>query len=190
LKAPSCPTFPPRWSSASAIFLTTPAPGLSRRGALTAPGCYAPSCVEPWPRRAAPRSPHRVDVTKTPSRTKADPVCGRCGRSPKGKMLVANRHRSGNRRARRPPPGGDQGLFHRLVAWLHRGRRRPGRYDSKPTAGRPCIPPPTSGTSHVVGAMAAHAVLPRIHRAFSNAKTWALRGYRTCDRRWVLLGSM
>ena len=30
---------------------------------------------------------------------------------------------------------------------------------------------------HVVGAMAAHVVLPWIHRAFSNAKTWALGVY-------------
>jgi hypothetical protein len=78
-------------------------------------------------------------VTKTPLRTKADPVCGRCGCSPKGKMLVANRHRSGNRPARRPPPGRDQGLFHRLVAWLHRGRLAPGA--TIKTDGRPSLHP-------------------------------------------------
>jgi hypothetical protein len=30
---------------------------------------------------------------------------------------------------------------------------------------------------HVVDAMAAHIVLPWVHRAFSNAKTWALGVY-------------
>jgi hypothetical protein len=113
-----------------------------------------------------------VDVTEIPLRTKADRVCGRGGRSPKGKMLVANRHRSRKRRARRPPPDRDQGLFRRLAA------RRPGRYDQNQRQAVPTPAPPTSGSSHVVGAMAAHAVLPRIHRAFSNVKTWALRGYQ------------
>ncbi len=35
---------------------------------------------------------------------------------------------------------------------------------------------------HVVGAMAAHIVLPWVHRAFSNAKTWALGVYHGLRR--------
>src|SRR5271166_6229434 len=35
---------------------------------------------------------------------------------------------------------------------------------------------------HVVGAMAAHVVLPWVHRAFSNAKTWALGVYHGLRR--------
>ena len=54
------------------------------------------------------------------------------------------------------------------------------------TDGRPSYTcGPTSGTSHVVGAMAAHAVLPWIHRAFSTAKLGARRlsrGYRGLRR--------
>jgi hypothetical protein len=36
--------------------------------------------------------------------------------------------------------------------------------------------------AHVVGVMAAHVVLPWIHRAFSNAKTWALGVYQGLRR--------
>src|SRR5271165_2527378 len=54
---------------------------------------------------------------------------------------------------------------------------------SKPTAGRPTPAPPTSGTSPMSsGAMAAHVVLPWVHRAFSNAKTWALGVYHGLRR--------
>jgi hypothetical protein len=35
--------------------------------------------------------------------------------------------------------------------------------------------------AHVVGVMAAHVVLPWIHRAFSNAKTWASASTTGCD---------
>ena len=35
-------------------------------------------------------------------------------------------------------------------------------------------PPNVTHEPHVVGTMAAHVVLPGIHRVFSNLKTWAL----------------
>ena len=57
-------------------------------------GSYASAClvypswVRPWPRRAERRLPQRVDVTELPLQTKANSVCGRGGRSPKGKTKL------------------------------------------------------------------------------------------------------
>ena len=43
--------------------------------------------------------------------------------------------------------------------------------------------PGVSHDPHVVGPMAAHIVLPWVHRVFSNLKTWTLRVYHGLRRK-------
>jgi hypothetical protein len=59
-------------------------------GSYTSACLVRPSCVRLWPRRAERLLPQRGRRDRAPVQTKADSV-GRGGRSPEGKMLVANR---------------------------------------------------------------------------------------------------
>lgn len=52
------------------------------------------------------------------------------------------------------------------------------------TDGRPAYPG-VSHDVHVVGKMAAHVVLPWVHRIFSNLKVWALGVYHGLRRKHV-----
>ena len=123
-----------------------------------------------------------VDETEIPLRTKADPVCGGGGRSPQGKMFVA-----GAVEVENDAPGRlrlaaikdfSAASLHGFVA----ANVAPGatiKTDGWPSyAGAPDV----RHEPHVVGAMAAHVVLPWVHRAFSNAKTWALGVYHGLRR--------
>ena len=123
-----------------------------------------------------------VDETEIPLRTKTDPVCGGGGRSPQGKMFVA-----GAVEVENDAPGRlrlaaikdfSAASLHGFVA----ANVAPGatiKTDGWPSYARA---PDVRHEPHVVGAMAAHAVLPWVHRAFSNAKTWALGVYHGLRR--------
>jgi ISXO2-like transposase domain len=114
-----------------------------------------------------------VDEAEIPLRTKADPVCGSGGRSPTAKCSSPAPSKS-KRRAWTPSPSRYQGLLGRLAAWLRRRQHRPWRDDQNR---RLTVLHPRLRRPAVVGAVAAHIVLPWVHRAFSNAKTWALGVY-------------
>ena len=123
-----------------------------------------------------------VDETEIPLRTKTDPVCGGGGRSPQGKMFVA-----GAVEVENDAPGRlrlaaikdfSAASLHGFVA----ANVAPGatiKTDGWPSYARA---PDVRHEPHVVGAMAAHVVLPWVHRAFSNAKTWALGVYHGLRR--------
>lgn len=124
-----------------------------------------------------------MDETTIPFRTHDDPPAGGQGRSHQGKMLVAGAVEitdGGPRRIRLraiPDFSGEalKGVVADTVApgstiktdgWA-------GYADSADVAHEP----------HVIGSMAAHIVLPWVHRVFSNLKTWALGVYHGMRRK-------
>jgi transposase-like protein len=116
-----------------------------------------------------------VDETVIPFRTKDDPPAGGHGRSPIGKIVVigAVELLGGNRPGRIrleviPDYRGDtlKGFIERNV--------QPGSHiwtdDNKSYYGLRGY----KHTPRVIGKMAAHVIMPWIHRAFSNMKRWAM----------------
>src|SRR5512132_2900931 len=127
-------------------------------------------------RLAAGRS-RRGRRTEILLRTKDDPVAGGGGRSHQGKMLVA-----GAVEVADGAPGRirlaeitdfSAPSLHGFVA----ANVAPGT--TIRTDGRSAYPgaPDVAHDPHVIGPIAAHVVLPWIHRVFSNLKTWALGVY-------------
>jgi hypothetical protein len=115
-------------------------------------------------------------------RTKADPVCGGGGRSPQGKMFVAGaveveNDAPGRLRLAAIKDFSAASLHGFVVANVAPGATI--KTDGWPSYARA---PDVRHEPHVVGAMAAHVVLPWVHRAFSNAKTWALGVYHGLRR--------
>ena len=118
-----------------------------------------------------------IDETTINHRTKHDPVAGGHGRSHDGKLLIAGAVE---------------------ITGRGPGRIRLARIDDFSAASlhafiKDNIAPATTAKTdgwaaytgmpakrhqpHVIGSMAAHVVLPWIHRVFSNLKTWALGVY-------------
>ena len=118
-----------------------------------------------------------VDETTLPLRTKDDPVAGGGGRSAQGKMRIVGAVEVG---------GGGPGRI-RLAkiedfsaASLHGFvAANVAQGATIKTDGWAAYPgtPDVAHDPHVVGKMAAHVVLPWIHRVFANLKTWALGVY-------------
>jgi transposase-like protein len=135
------------------------------------------------PARALLSGTVEIDETQISHRTKDDPVAGGGGRSPHGKMQI--------------------------IAAVEVVAQAPGRLrlgvikDASAASLHPFIKanvipgailktdgwsayPGVAGFSHqphVVGTMAAHIVLPWVHRVFSNLKTWALGVYHGLRRK-------
>ncbi len=118
-----------------------------------------------------------VDETSIPLRTKDDPITPQSGRSEQGKLLIAGAveiHGRGPGRARLAVirdysaatlggfVGGNVVAGSTVVSdgWSGYARLKAVKHDPK-----------------VVGPMAAHVLLPWIHRVFANAKRWALGVY-------------
>jgi transposase-like protein len=141
-----------------------------------------------------------VDETAIPFRTKDDPPAGGQGRSHAGKLLVvgAVEIKSGKK--------AKLTLGRRLLAAIRQASRRVRLAtitdycaDTLHTFMTDNIAPHsiarTDGLAsylgapgvthepHIVGPMAAHIVLPSIHRVFSNLKTWALGVYHGLRRK-------
>ena len=126
-----------------------------------------------------------VDETEIACRSKNDPVTGGGGRSHQGKMLVVG--------AVEVEDGGLGPGRIRLsqvadysAASLHAflaANVAPGA--TAKTDGWPGYPGAAGITHdpHVVGKMAAHIVLPWVHRIFSNLKVWALGVYHGLRRK-------
>jgi transposase-like protein len=124
-----------------------------------------------------------VDETSIPFRTQDEPVAAKPGRSGEGKLLIA-----GAVEIRGKAPGrarlaviGDYSArsLESFVAaaiaegstvvsdgWSGYARLKDVRHDPK-----------------IVGPMAAHVVLPWVHRAFANTKRWALGVYHGLRRK-------
>ena len=123
-----------------------------------------------------------VDETEIPCRAKDDPPTAGGGRSRQGKLLIAG--------AVEVRPGGPARI--RLAAIedfsarsLHaflKADLAPGA--TAKTDGWSGYPgaPGVDHEPHVIGPMAAHVVLPWVHRVFANLKTWALGVYHGLRR--------
>jgi ISXO2-like transposase domain/Transposase zinc-ribbon domain len=123
-----------------------------------------------------------VDETEIPCRAKDDPPTGAGGRSGRGKLLIAG--------AVEVRPGGParirlaaiedfsaRSLHAFLAADLAPGATaRTDGWSGYPGA------PGVDHEPHVIGPMAAHVVLPWVHRVFANLKTWALGVYHGLRR--------
>jgi predicted RNA-binding Zn-ribbon protein involved in translation (DUF1610 family) len=123
-----------------------------------------------------------VDETELPCRTKNDPTTGGGGRSHQGKMPVVGAveiHDGGPGRIRVAKLADySASSLHAFIA----ANLAPGT--TAKTDGWPGYPgaPGVSHDPHVIGPMAAHVVLPWVHRVFSNLKTWALGVYHGLRR--------
>ncbi len=123
-----------------------------------------------------------VDETTINCRSKDDPPAGGGGRSHQGKLLVAgaievNDDRPGRLRLAAIADFSADCLHAFLGANLAPGTT--AKTDG--WAGYPGAPDLTH-EPHVVGPMAAHIVLPWVHRVFANLKTWALGVYHGLRR--------
>ena len=134
------------------------------------------------PARALLSGVVEIDETQVSYRTKDDPVTGGGGRSPDGKMQVAVAVEIVDEAPGRLRLGTIEDCLVGQPSPVHQGQRRRGLH------------PQTDGwraylgvggfnhEPHVVGAMAAHVVLPWVHRVISNLKTWALGVYHGLRR--------
>ena len=118
-----------------------------------------------------------VDEATIACRTRDDPPAGGGGRSHQGKLLIAGAVEVGDGgpgriRLARIPDFSTRSLHAFLAANLALGATaRTDGWASYPGA------PGLTHDPHIVGTMAAHVVLPWVHRVFSNLKTWALGVY-------------
>lgn len=124
-----------------------------------------------------------VDETAIAQRTRDDPPAGGQGRSRQGKMLVAGAVEvigkgPGRVRLAAIEDCSTASLHAFLAASIQPGAI--AKTDGWPGYNNP---PGIGHQPHVVGAMAAHVVLPWIHRLFANLKTWALGVYHGLRRK-------
>ena len=127
-----------------------------------------------------------IDETSLPFRTKNDPASGGPGRSHDGKLLVVGGIEVGD--------GNKPGRL-RLAALTDYGAGSLNAFIARNIA--PASTAKTDGWAgyagvpvdqhdpHVIGAMAAHLVLPWIHQMFSNLKGWARGVYHGLRRKYL-----
>jgi hypothetical protein len=137
------------------------------------------------PGRSALAGLIEVDETEIPCRGKNDPVTGGGGRSHQGKMLIVGAVEvedggAGPGRIRLGEvPDYSAASLHPFIA----DNLAPGA--TAKTDGWSAYPgaPSVKHDPHVIGKMAAHIVLPWVHRIFSNLKVWALGVYHGLRRK-------
>jgi hypothetical protein len=123
-----------------------------------------------------------VDETGIPCRSKDDPPCGGRGRSHQGKILAAGavevtEEGPGRLRLAAVDDFSAESLHPFIEVNIEAGAT--AKTDGwKSYLGAPSV----THEPHVIGPMAAHIVLPWIHRVFSNLKTWALGVYHGLRR--------
>jgi hypothetical protein len=123
-----------------------------------------------------------ADETTFPCRSQEDPVTGGGGRSAQGKLLIA-----GAVEVRHGKPGRirlteiEDFSATSLHAFLATNLTPDATAKTDGWAGYPGAKN-INHDPHVVGPMAAHIVLPWIHRVFANFKTWALGVYHGLRR--------
>jgi len=126
-----------------------------------------------------------VDETEITCRSKNDPVSGGGGRSHHGKILVVgavevegNGAGPGRIRLDQVPDYSASSLHAFLAANLTPGATaKTDGWSGYPGAAGLVHDP------HIVGKMAAHVILPWVHRIFSNLKVWALGVYHGLRRK-------
>ena len=126
-----------------------------------------------------------VDETELPCRTRNDPPSGGGGRSHQGKILLA-----GAVEVRGEGPGRirlsviSDFSAKSLRGFLKDAVASGATVKTDGWSGYPGAPD-VAHDPHVVGSMAAHIVLPWVHRVFSNMKTWALGVYHGLRRKHI-----
>ncbi len=124
-----------------------------------------------------------IDETTINHRTRNDPPAGGPGRSHEGKLLIAGAveivGRGPGRIRLAHVRDYSAGSLHPFIGTT----TAPGTVAR--TDGWSAYPgaPGVWHDRHVIGPMAAHIVLPWIHRVFSNLKTWALGVYHSLRRK-------
>jgi predicted RNA-binding Zn-ribbon protein involved in translation (DUF1610 family) len=128
-----------------------------------------------------------VDETEIACRSKHDPLSGGGGRSRQGKILVVGAVEvqdggfgPGRVRLKEIPDYSAARLHAFLATDL-----APGATAKTDGLASYVGAPSLRHDRHVVGKMAAHIVLPWVHRAFSNLKVWALGVYHGLRRKHV-----
>lgn len=128
-----------------------------------------------------------VDETEIACRSKHDPLSGGGGRSRQGKILVVGAVEvqdggfgPGRVRLKEIPDYSAASLHAFLATDL-----APGATAKTDGLASYVGAPSVRHDPHVVGKMAAHIVLPWVHRAFSNLKVWALGVYHGLRRKHV-----
>ena len=120
-----------------------------------------------------------ADETTIPFRTMDDPPAGGQGRRHDGKLLLIgavevvsgrNEKLTLGRLRLAPIAGVARNSLHAAIA----ANTAPGSIVKTDGLAADLGPPNVTHEPHVVGTMAAHLVLPGIHRVFANLKTWAL----------------
>ena len=137
------------------------------------------------PGRSALAGLVEVDETEIPCRSKNDPLTGGGRRSHQGKMLVVGAVEvrdggagPGRIRLAELADYSAQSLHPFIADNLAAGATaKTDGWSAYPGA------PGVSHDPHVIGKMAAHVVLPWVHRIFSNLKVWALGVYHGLRRK-------
>jgi transposase-like protein/predicted RNA-binding Zn-ribbon protein involved in translation (DUF1610 family) len=129
-----------------------------------------------------------VDETAIPFRTKDDPPAGGQGRSHDGKLLVvgAVEIKSGKRQKLTLGRVRLAVIADYRASTLHafmKNNIAPGSTAKTDGLASYLGAPDVTHKPHVVGPMAAHIVMPAIHRVFSNLKVWALGVYHGLRRK-------
>ena len=135
------------------------------------------------PARALLAGVVEIDETQISYRTKDDPVAGGGGRSPDGKMQVVvavevtETNAPGRLRLGVIPDASSASLHPFIKTNVAEG----ATLKTDGWSGYPGVPG-YKHEPHVVGKMAAHIVLPWVHRVVSNLKTWGLGVYHGLRR--------
>jgi transposase-like protein len=129
-----------------------------------------------------------VDETTIPFRTKDDPPAGGQGRSHDGKLLIAGAVEIKSGKKAKPVLGRvrlatiTDYRAETLRAFM-KDNIAPGSVAKTDGLASYLDAPDVRHEPHVVGPMAAHIILPAIHRVFSNLKTWTLGVYHGVRRK-------
>ena len=118
-----------------------------------------------------------VDETSLPQRTKADPPAGGQGRAGTAKMKLAGAvELEDGKPGRLRLAAIDDFSAQSLNSFLAKAVARDATLQTDAWSGY-SDPPVKAHRRRKVGPMAAHLVLPWVHRAFSNLKRWAMGTY-------------
>ncbi len=127
-----------------------------------------------------------IDETSLPFRTRNEPVAGGAGRSHNGKLLVVGAVEvgDGNKPGRLRLAGLTDYGADSLNEFIARNIAATSTAKTDGWAGYTSVPV-DDHDPHVIGAMAAHVVLPWIHQMFSNIKGWARGVYHGLRRKYL-----
>lgn len=126
-----------------------------------------------------------VDETELPCRSKNDPPAGGGGRSHQGKILLAGAVEVQGEGPGRIRLSAIADFSAKSLHAFLKGAVVPGAVvKTDGWSGYPGAPDVTHDP-HVVGPMAAHVILPWVHRVFSNLKAWALGVYHGLRRHHI-----